>query len=62
MKKKAVLFTMIFVIMLQVIACSPRDCKAKDCSEEVYKDGLCEEHYYEKAFEAGLEKLGDIFN
>ncbi|NLJ97540.1 MAG: hypothetical protein GX321_10365 [Clostridiales bacterium] len=53
---------MIFVIMLQVIACSPRDCKAKDCSEEVYKDGLCEEHYYEKAFKDGFEKLGELFN
>lgn len=62
MKKKVALFAMIFVIMLQAIACSPKDCKAPGCSDDIYKDGLCDSHYFEKALDDGLEKLGDLFN
>jgi hypothetical protein len=61
MKKKLALFAVIFGIMASAVACGQKDCKAKGCSEEVYKDGYCEEHYFEKAFEKGLEELGGLF-
>ncbi len=61
MKKKFVLFTAILCVTFSAAACGQRDCKAEGCSEEVFKKGLCEEHYIEKAFEEGLEDLGNLF-
>lgn len=62
MKKKVVLLAMVLLMMLQLLACSPKNCKADDCSNEVYKSGLCESHYFEKALEEGLKELGDMFD
>ena len=61
-KKRVVLFAMVATIMLMAIGCAAKDCKAKDCSEKIFKDGLCEEHYFEKAFEDGLKDLEGLFD
>jgi hypothetical protein len=62
MKKKVVLFAMVLTIMLMTVACAAKDCKAKDCSEEIFRDGLCEVHYFEKALEDGLKNLDGLFD
>ncbi len=61
MKKRCFLLTLIFSIMLFAAACGQKDCKAEGCSEEVFKNGYCEAHYYEKMIEEGLKELGDMF-
>ena len=36
------------ILMLSMAACSS-SCKEKGCSEDVYEDGYCMEHYLEHA-------------
>ncbi len=61
MKKKLALFVLVLGVMGSAAACGQKDCKAKGCSEEIFEDGYCEEHYFEKAIEKGFEKIGDLF-
>ncbi len=62
MKKKVVLLAMVLTIMLMTVACASKDCKAKDCSEEIFQDGLCEVHYFEKTLKDGLKNLDGLFD
>ena len=48
--------------MLMAVACGSKDCKAKNCSNDIYEDGLCEVHYFEKALKDGLKDLEGLFD
>ena len=62
MKKRFLLLAMVSMIMLMAVACGSKDCKAKNCSNDIYEDGLCEVHYFEKALKDGLKDLEGLFD
>ena len=55
MKKKIMIVLALVLSACMLTACGSSTCKK--CGKEVYKDGLCQEHYYE---EHPLEALGDL--
>ncbi|CUH93438.1 hypothetical protein [Herbinix luporum] len=62
MKKKILLYLLLFSLMLIPSSCGKKDCKAEGCSEEIYEEGLCKKHYFEKAIKKGIEEIGDLFD
>ena len=53
MKKKLAALLLLGALSLQLVACG-NDCKADGCDKEVYEDGYCEMHYFEKAITDAL--------
>lgn len=60
--RKALLSAIIFGVMLLAVSCGPKDCKADDCSEEVYKKGYCELHYSINELKDEIGDLGGLFD
>lgn len=58
--KKFIALLLTVVMALSITACSSK-CKESGCSEDVYKDGYCEVHYYAHELEDALGDLGDLF-
>lgn len=55
MKKKIMIVLALVLSACMLTACGSSTCKK--CDNEVYKDGLCQEHYYEAH---PLEALNDL--
>lgn len=53
--KKIITALLISTLTLSITACGKETCSISGCSNEVYKDGLCPEHYV--AFQTGDEEL-----
>lgn len=61
MKKKMKFLILLVAALVQLTACSMEPtCKVAGCDEtEIYEDGYCKYHYYEKV---GDTIMKDIFN
>ena len=60
MKKTFLCVGMVLAIVVQLTACGAKTCKVDGCGEtEIYEDGYCRYHYYEKV---GTNILKDLFN
>ena len=60
MKKRLLALGLALAMVLALAACSST-CKEDGCNNEVYEDGLCEEHYAMHIITEGLEGLGELF-
>lgn len=61
MKKKMMVVLLMVTMMTQVVACSlKKTCKVSGCDEtDIYQDGYCKLHYYEKVGENLINELGN---
>ena len=63
MKRIIAVVSVVCLVVMCLTACGPNKCKY--CDEKVYKDGLCETHYYvehpDEAITEAFKGLGDAF-
>lgn len=61
MKRKITILLLMVTTITQITACSLKPtCKTDGCdSTEIYQDGYCKKHYYEKV---GENIINDLFN
>ncbi len=57
MKKIKIVLSVSIAILL-ITACT-RTCKIDGCKNEVYKEGLCQKHYY---VNQGADAIGNVVN